>query len=179
MIYNFTIRGDCLTLDSRISAVSGGVNCYTCRFDFDSKWDGLTKFVVFAKDEEVCTVYLDENRCTIPARFLDMPSTVTVGVYGTRLGGEPYRISTNLSHIVIKEGAYREGTAPEAPEADMWEVFFAEAEKRIRDMAEIEIANIKDCTQDAIKEYFGDIESILDEIIAEQNSLMGVKSNDY
>ena len=173
MIYNFTIRGDCLTLDSRLFAVSGGVNCYICRFDFDSQWDDLTKFVVFAKDEEVCTVYLEGDECPIPARFLDTPSTIAVGVYGTRLDGEAYRISTNLSHIVIKEGAYREGTIPEVPEADMWEVFFAEADKRIREMAEKEIKSIKDLAERTFDEYFGDIDAVLDEIIAEQNSLMG------
>ena len=173
MIYDFTISGDCLTLDSRMSAVSGGVNCYRCRFTFDKAWDNLTKFAVFEKDGKAVTVYLDGDDCPVPAELLTDPATIGVGVYGTRLEGEPYRISTNLSHIVIKEGAYREGVAPETPKKEAWEVFFAEASARIKDMADTERETIKGLGESIIREYFGDMEAILDEIIKEQSLLIG------
>lgn len=173
MIYDFTIKGDCLTLDSRLSAVSGGVNCYICRFAFDRIWDNLTRFAVFTKGEDAVTVYLEGDECLIPSELLAGSGTIAVGVYGTRLEEEPFRISTNLSHIVIKEGAYREANAPEVPEAELWEVFLREASAKITETAEEERTKLEGYAEKILGGYFGDIDSALDEIIAEQNSLIG------
>lgn len=162
MTYNFDVYGDRISLKGTSSAVSGSVNYYKCSFDFSPEWDGLLKFAVFMAEEQVYTVMLDGNVCTIPAEVMLSPASVSVGVYGTKEDDEVFRISTDFSHIVIKEGAYRDGTTPAIPEKDDWEIYFARAAEEATKAA-----------TDAIKAETGDIDGALDAILKIQNTLIG------
>ena len=162
MIYDFKISGDRISLSGTTGAVAGSVNYYKCRFDFSEEWTGLLKFAVFVKGDEAYTVLLDGDTCTIPEEVLSSPAPTTIGVYGAKEGDEVFRISTDLSHIVIKEGAYREGTTPPIPEKADWEVYFARAAEEATKAA-----------TDAIKAETGDIDAALDAIIELQNILIG------
>lgn len=162
MTYNFDVCGDRISLKGTSSAVSGSVNYYKCSFDFSPEWNGLLKFAVFMTEDKVYTVMMDGNICTIPAEVMLSPAAVSVGTYGTKEGDEVFRISTDFSHIVIKEGAYREGTTPSVPEKDDWEIYFARAAEEATKAA-----------TDAIKAETGDIDAALDAILELQNTLIG------
>ena len=163
MIYNFNITDDRIKLTGTSSAISGSVNCYKCVFSFSDAWNGLEKFAVFMRGDETYTLSIAENSCLIPSEILDSPSYITIGVYGSSLNSENFmRISTDFSHIVIKEGAYRDGTTPSVPQPDLWEEFFSR---------NLEIA--REQTRDYIYKELGDAAKALDEIIALQNLIMG------
>lgn len=162
MIYNFKVSADRITNNGKSSAVSGSVNYYKCRFDFSDEWAGLLKFAVFMKDEKVYTILIEDDICSIPEELLLSPVPVAIGIYGTKEGDEVFRISTDFSHIVITEGAYREGTTPSIPEKDEWEIYFARAAEEATKAA-----------TDAIRAETGDIDATLDAIIELQNILIG------
>ena len=162
MTYNFKVCGDRISISGISSAVSGSVNYYKCRFDFSKEWDGLLKMVVFMADEKTYTVLPENDMCYIPAELLFSPASIAVGVYGSYEGDKVFRISTDFSHIVIKEGAYRDGTTPAIPEKDAWEVYFARAAEEATKAA-----------TDAIRAETGDIDATLDAIIELQNILIG------
>ncbi|MBE7013123.1 MAG: hypothetical protein E7416_03510 [Ruminococcaceae bacterium] len=191
MIYNFTVIGDSLTLDSNFSGNSGSLNYYKCNFTFDGEWDGLTKFAVFTKGDETYTVFLEDNCCTMPCRLLESPATVGVGVYATNLDADnPLRISTNFSHIVIREGAYREGVSPEVPEAELWEIYFKKAAEAampyVNAAVEDAIGKINSLNAEAkeavdkhliyVEDTLGDIDKAVDAIIEIQNRVIGGES---
>lgn len=163
MIYNFNITDDRIKLTGISSAISGSVNYYKCVFSFSERWDGLEKFAVFMRGDETYTVSITGNSCLIPAEILDSPSYIAIGVYGSTLNSENLmRISTDFSHIVIKEGAYRDGTTPSVPKPDLWEEYFSRS---------LEIA--REETRDYIYKELGDAGKALDEIIALQNLIIG------
>ncbi|MBR2476819.1 MAG: hypothetical protein IKB50_01645 [Clostridia bacterium] len=162
MTYSFNVDKDRIALKGSSSAVSGSVNYYKCSFDFSPEWNGLLKFAVFTDGDKVYTILVEDDMCTVPAELLLSPAAISVGVYGTSEGDEVFRISTDFSHIVIKEGAYREGTTPTIPEKDAWEIYFARAAEEATKAA-----------TDAIKAETGDIDSALDAILDLQNTLIG------
>lgn len=166
MTYNFKVSGDRIVHQGISSAISGSVNYYKCSFDFSPEWDGLLKFAVFMEDDKAYTVLVENNMCTIPAELLLTPASVSVGIYGTKEGDEVFRISTDFSHIVIKEGAYREGATPSVPEKDAWEIYFARVAEEATNVA-----------TEAIRAEMGDIDTTLDAIIDLQNILIGGESS--
>jgi len=188
MIYNFNVMGDKITLCDKSDGVSGNMNSYVCRFSFDKAWLGLTKFVVFTNGDITLTLMLSGNTCYIPDQMLVSPATICVGVYASSLDGEnPVRISTDFSHIVIKEGAYRNGDAPAAPEPELWEQFFEEAAKKAAELVEKNVDVYVDKAKEEIhseakaavsthlldiEKTLGDIGEALDNIIKIQNSLI-------
>ncbi len=116
--------------------MAGSVNYYRCTFAFSSEWQELSKFAVFMCGDEVYTVMLEGDSCFIPCEMLSTAGTIAVGVYGSSMDEEkPLRISTDFSHIVIKDGAYREGTTPAVPQADLWEVYFKRAAEQTTQVA--------------------------------------------
>ena len=163
MIYNFNVTDDRIKLIGVSSAISGSVNYYKCGFSFSEKWNRLEKFAVFMRGDETYTVSITDNSCLIPAEILDTPSYIAIGVYGSTLDSENFmRISTDFSHIVIKDGAYRDGTTPVVPNPQLWEEFFERNLKIAREE-----------TKDYIYKELGDAKKALDEIIALQNLIMG------
>ena len=163
MTYSFKVSGDRLTLDGIAAAVSGSINYYKCSFSFSDEWKDLNKFAVFVCDENTVTADINNGECFIPQEVLSEESCVAVGVYGSSFSEDnPLRISTDFSHIVIKAGAYREGTAPAIPNPDLWEIYF----ERVCQTA-------REDTVDFIKSQIAGIEEALDEIIVIQKSLIG------
>lgn len=163
MIYNFNITDDRIRLTGTSSAISGSVNYYKCVFSFSERWNGLEKFAVFMRGDEAYTVSITDDSCLIPTEILDSPSYIAIGVYGSTLDSENLmRISTDFSHIVIKEGAYRDGTTPAIPNPDLWEEYFIRAAETAREE-----------TKDYIYRELGDMSKALDEIIALQNLITG------
>ncbi len=177
MIYKFNISADTIVLNGSASAVSGSVGYYCCEFSFSHEWDELSKFAVFMCADDVYTVEITDNTCSIPAEVISNAGTVTVGVYGSTMHTEnPLRISTDLAHIIIKEGAYREGTAPEVPSADLWEIYFKRTTKKARQVAIDSGTAAADAAKQGFADTIGDIETALDNIISIQNALIGGES---
>lgn len=160
MTFSFNVNGDCLTLTGTSGGVTGGANCYTCAFSFSPEWSGLEKFAVFVCGDSTYTVMLKDGFCRLPQEVTQTPGTAKIGVYGSDTeSGSVFRISTDFSHIVIREGAYRQGTAPAVPDPDEWEEYIS----KIADRA----------AENAIGEI-GSIEEALDSIIEIQNGFAGV-----
>ncbi|MBQ6998303.1 MAG: hypothetical protein IJN62_00750 [Clostridia bacterium] len=177
MIYKFDISEDTIVLNGSASAVSGSVGYYCCEFSFSHEWDELSKFAVFMCGDDVYTVEITDNSCTIPTEVISNAGTVTVGVYGSTMRTEnPVRISTDLAHIIIKEGAYREGTAPEVPSADLWEIYFERAAEEAKRVAIDSGTVAADAAKQGFADTLGDIEAALDNIISIQNALIGGES---
>lgn len=192
MVYKFRIKGNKILPCENVDGVSGNLNYYTCCFDFDGTWDGLTKFAVFSKGDETVSLMLDGDSCLIPHELTADPCALSVGVYASNLSEEnPLRITSDFSHIILKEGAYREADAPKVPQADLWEVYFERAAKKASDVA-VDAANeAADAATDKINALnaeakaevevhikkvdntLGDISAALDHIIEIQNTLMG------
>lgn len=132
MNYNFNVSGDRISLSPSKYAVSGSANYYRCVFSFSEEWATLTKFAVFVCADKTFTVKLEDGSCFIPEEVLKKASPLSIGVYGTDLNGEDcFRISTDFTHIVIMEGAFKKGTSPKIPSKELWEVYF----KNLEDMA--------------------------------------------
>lgn len=158
MTFNFSVKGDEITLTGTSRASSGGANCYRCEFEFSPEWENLEKFAVFACGGVSYTVMLQDGFCLVPQEVTEKAGGAKIGVYGSLLGEERvFRISTDFSHIVVKEGAYCQGTAPAVPEPDEWEEYIS----RIADRA----------AENAV----GGIEEALDSIIEIQNGIAGVR----
>ena len=121
MIFKFKVTGDKLTmLDKQISAYTGNVNTYECEFQFSRSWDTFLARTVVFND---ILVLLENNKCRIPAELLHNQGRIDVGVFGANTTEEPKRISTNLVHINVTTGAFREGIAPTNPTPEFWEQF--------------------------------------------------------
>ena len=178
MTYDFKVNGDKITLNGATSANSGSVNFYECKFDFSKDWENLQCFAVFIKDDKTYTAIINNGFCPVPYEVLESPSVVSIGVYGSSLDSENLvRISTDFSHIVIKEGAYRDGTAPQVPKAELWEEFYKgareDAKNSISALADTVKSEIVTTTSAVIDASLGDIDKALDIIIEIQNSLLG------
>lgn len=174
MIYKFDVSADTIILNGSASAVSGSIGYYCCEFSFSGEWDKLSKFAVFIRDDEVYTAEITDNTCLIPAEVIESAGTVTVGVYGSTLREEnPMRISTDFAHIIIKEGAYRDGTAPAVPSAHLWEIYFERAAEEAKQVAIDSGTAAADAAKAGFADTLGDIESALDNIISIQNALIG------
>lgn len=136
MTYSFKVDGDRISLAEIHGAVSGSVNYYRCAFAFPPQWQGLSKFAVFTDGDSTCTVMTEDDACIIPAELIANAKTLSVGIYGSSLDEDnPLRISTDFVNIDIREGAYREGTAPEVPQAELWEVYFQKASEQATKVA--------------------------------------------
>lgn len=68
--------------------VSGSVNVYTARFEFDSVWDGYERIAVFNwenKGESIRKeVLLSKDECAVPWEVLENDGKLTIGVYGVK-----------------------------------------------------------------------------------------------
>lgn len=131
MTYSFKVDGDRISLPEIHGAVSGSVNYYRCAFAFSAQWQALSKFAVFMDGDSTYTVMTENDSCLIPDALIAEPKKISVGIYGSSLDEEnPLRISTDFVNIDIREGAYRQGTAPEVPQADLWEIYFQKASEQ-------------------------------------------------
>lgn len=174
MIYKFEVAGDTLILQGNSGAVAGSLGYYQCEFSFSSEWEGLSKFAVFMRGDNAYTAEVTQNSCLIPAEVISSAGTVTVGVYGSTLREDnPVRISTDFAHIIIKEGAYREGTAPAVPSADLWEIYFERAAQEAKQVAVDSGIAAADAAKGEFAATLGNIELALDNIISIQESLIG------
>lgn len=170
MIYSFDVNQDKIILKEASCANTGNLNHYLCRFSFDDTWADIKKFAVFTAGDKTYTLLLENDECYLPYELLENPCTISVGVYGSSLNAEnPLRISTDFSHIVIKEGAYRDGDTPQVPEAALWEVYF---ERVAQKSADIAVKTVEQYLTDA-DNTFKNIDSALSRIIEIQNSLLG------
>ncbi len=170
MIYSFDVSGDKIILKEASVGNTGNLNFYLCKFSFDDVWDNLKKFAVFTSGGKTYTLLLEDDSCYLPYELLENSGTVEVGIYGSSLSEEnPLRISTDFSHIVIKEGAYREGAAPQVPEAELWEVYFEKVAEKASDTAVSKVESYLTDVDNTLK----NIDSALTHIIDIQNSLIG------
>lgn len=159
MIFDFTVNDDKITLSGNSGAVAGSVNFYSCRFSFSHNWNDLEKFAVFIQGDKTYTVLIVDNVCLIPQEVTEGSGSIAVGVYGSSFDSEDIlRISTDFSHIVIKEGAYREGSAPEVPKPELWEQYLQLAAEK---------------AAEGVIDKVGNIDAALDTILAIQEHLIG------
>lgn len=174
MIYKFNISADRIILNTSASAVSGSTGYYKCEFFFSDDWSELSKFAVFVQNDSAYTVEILENACFMPAEVISKAGTVAIGVYGSTVQTDnPVRISTDFVHIIVKEGAYRDGTEPSVPAPDLWEVYFERAAKEAERVAIDSGIAAADAAKKGFADTLGDIGTALDNIIAIQNTLIG------
>lgn len=160
MTFFFDVKGDTITHSGSSHAFSGGLNYYHCSFSFSPEWDGLDKFVVFRRGDTSFTAVLSGTSCPIPQEVMETVGTLEIGVFGTAVGsGNVFRITTDFSHIVIKEGAYCRGTAPDVPSPDDWEEYICAIADKAAENAIGEIGNIEEALNGII-----DIQKSLTEV---------------
>ncbi len=178
MIYKFDISGDRIVLNTSASAVSGSTGYYKCEFCFSDDWTGLSKFAVFVQNDLTYTVEISQNSCFVPTEVISNTGTVAIGVYGSNVQTDnPVRISTDFAHIIVKEGAYRNCTAPSVPAPDLWEVYFERAAKEAERVAKDSGIAAADAAKQCFADTLGDIETALDTIISEQESIIAMQNN--
>lgn len=178
MIYRFNVSGDRIILNTCASAVSGSVGYYKCEFCFSDDWTGLSKFAVFVQNDSTYTVEILENACMAPAEVISNAGTVAIGVYGSNVQTDnPVRISTDFAHIIVKEGAYHDGTEPSVPAPDLWEVYFERAAKEAERVAIDSGIAAADAAKQGFADTLGDIETTLDTIIAQQEAIIAIQNN--
>lgn len=122
MEFNFNIKNDRLTSCGHDFGFTGNVNTYFCRFEVECDIEGLIWFCVFKQGEKIYRQLIENGLCIIPQEVLKIQVPLYIGCYGTNADDEIRRISTNLIYFDIKQGAYSEATAPEAPSPDVWEI---------------------------------------------------------
>ena len=98
----FTVTGNCLSLDEDVYSTGGSVNYDRCSFDFSEEWEGFERTAVFGIGRDSWRVPLDENdACFIPAPCMEKEGLITIGVYGIN---EDTVIATNAVSHHIDEG---------------------------------------------------------------------------
>lgn len=131
----FTIKDDRIFPYGAESINTGSLNYYKCRFDFNESWNGLSKFAIFKSGNEYYGPQLiEEGSCPVPSEVFQSPGSFFAGVYGTAETGDAVikRIVTGWCRINVSDGAYNsDTTAPEPPEADVWEEYMAYLGKTI------------------------------------------------
>ena len=178
MIYRFNVSGDRIILNTSASAVSGSTGYYKCEFCFSDDWSGLSKFAVFMKKDSTYTVEISQNSCFMPAEVISNTGTVAIGVYGSTVQTDNLvRISTDFAHIIVKEGAYRDGTEPSVPSPDLWEVYFERAAKEAERVAIDSGIAAADAAKQGFADTLGDIETALDSIISEQEAIIAIQNS--
>ena len=131
MIINFKVIGDTIETSNKETFYTGNVNSYICEFDFSEEWNGVAAFCVMTNGKKCVTLYITENRCTIPAEILSGKGNVKLGLYGTD-GNK--RISTNNVMLRVKEGAYEIGEDDMTiPIPDVWEQLILKTVPKIGD----------------------------------------------
>ena len=105
-----TANGTNLTIENKISIVGTQVNYDTCRFVFDSAWDGYTKTAVFYQNPtEKTHVLLDEtNTCHFPWESVRDGGILYIGVFGML---DDVILPTNFVIHRVITGSY-DGIAP-------------------------------------------------------------------
>ncbi len=119
MIYKYVIDNDYLASDTHFDGVSGNKNIYSCEFDITCDEEGDIWFCAFKKGDETYITPITNGECLIPYEILETSGKAYIGCYAVCSGEK--RISTNWIPLKVKEGAYSEGTAPQAPTEDLWE----------------------------------------------------------
>lgn len=122
MIFKFNVCGDKLKFLNEREAYSGNTN-YRCNFLLSDEWDGLKCFAVFIADGKAEKRLIVNGECKIPEGVLEH-GEFTVGAFATNGSAEELiRISTNLIHIEVYEGAFREAGIAEEDEPTIWEQY--------------------------------------------------------
>ncbi len=104
MIYtDIDVSGNSLTVSKPMIA-ENNVGTLSCRFRFDSEWEGFTKFAVFTHGDTSVAVPLDEaGVCEVPSQVMSDAGVVTFGVFGNS-GGR--RINSCLADLDLAAGAF-------------------------------------------------------------------------
>ena len=123
MTYKFNIKDDYLTENGHFDGVSGNKNVYSCEFEIDCSENGAVWFAVFRKDNDSYVAPIVDGRCAFAYECLEKSGVVYIGCYAEC--AENKRISTNWLPLKVEKGAYCEGTAPEVPDAELWETLLA------------------------------------------------------
>lgn len=121
MEFNFTIKNDELKSVAYPKGVTGNVNTYMCIFDIECTIEGLTWFCVFKQGSKIYNQLIEDNMCVMPYEVLTATEPLYIGCYGTNADNNIKRVSTNFVYFEVKQGAYSEANAPEAPTPDVWE----------------------------------------------------------
>lgn len=99
----------------------------TCKFEFDSSWDGFNKTAVFYSDStDTKLVLLSNDTCVIPWENLVKTGILYIGVFGTK---DTITRPTNFVTHEIVQGAYIEGTTPSEPTQDIYAQILAKMEQ--------------------------------------------------
>lgn len=167
MVFKFNVCGDKLKFLNEREAYSGNTN-YRCNFLLSDEWNGLESFAVFIAGEKAVEQVIVDGECKIPYEALEH-GEFTVGAFATNGSDgseeELIRISTNLIHIEVYEGAFREAGIAEEDEPTIWEQYVqlcaaereaAESAKQVAESARDEAEGFAKEAKDA-KEGIGNI----------------------
>lgn len=123
MQYDFFIHNDRLMCNEVVAPYTGNVNTYQFIFKINTHIKGLQWFCVFKQGEMDIVVPIIEDACSIPPEVLQSEGLVHIGCYATNGKEDDFkRLSTNWLMFQTSKGAYTEGTAPETPTPDLWEM---------------------------------------------------------
>lgn len=150
---NLTVWDKKLSLtnpDTLPELTTGSYGEFVCRFDFNGRWDGLTKSAVFyQKGYPSVRCPLDSNNeCGMPA-VLKTEDPLFLGVYGTVLSedGETFDIliSSRWLNLPVYAGAYDPEALPnDPPEADVYDMIVGMMQAQaVNASAAMKIANMQ------------------------------------
>lgn len=121
MEFGFKIKNDLMVPAETVRMITGNVNSYTCRFEFEDAPEGFLWICVFRQGDAAYQQVIKDGACIVPKEVLEKAEPVYVGCYATKDSGGFARISTNWIPIALSEGAYSDASAPEIPAPDVWE----------------------------------------------------------
>ena len=199
MNYHFNVRNEKIIGRPDLKLYSGNIDTYTFSFNFYENWDGLIKFATFNSGTDAYVIEIKNNIVTVPHEILNSVGTCSFGVFATNAKNDIKRISSEVLEFEVLQGAYLEGNSPDTPTPDIWEELLGKSVPKLEGgywhiyniyTDTYENTNIRAIPQKGI-DYFtqedeailvnkveektiGDIEDVLDNIIAIQSNLMGV-----
>lgn len=126
---NFTVEDHSIRVDNLVELAQGSNNFDVCNFEFDSSWDGYTKYGIFYQNpSEAIKVPLSDNSCNIPAEVLKTAGKLYVGARGVLDG--THVATTQMVSFRIRNGAVDGSTgATEEITASEYEIVMAAVTK--------------------------------------------------
>ncbi|MDD7390064.1 MAG: CotH kinase family protein [Lachnospiraceae bacterium] len=126
---NFTVEDHSIRVDNLVELTQGSNNFDVCNFEFDSSWDGYTKYGIFYQNpSEAIKVPLSDNSCNIPAEVLRTAGKLYVGARGVLDGN--HVATTQVVSFRIRNGAVDGSTgATEEITASEYEIVMAAVTK--------------------------------------------------
>ena len=114
---NFIVNGQNLTKKDKFETVSMTAGYLEAKFEFSTDdWEGTTKTAIFKSGDQVKSVVLENDSCTIPDDVLKSTGLIYVSVYGEKDDG--YRITSSIEMFKQNETLYEDQSTPGGDDSD-------------------------------------------------------------